>query len=357
MPTGRSCTIVNLAEVRRQQSVADDRSPPALDTSATLHIRCGHDIMHKLAAAGFAGDFLAFGDPYVHGPVPRTPTLEEFVRVRAAHLEPQSPGRNVFDELYASYRDLEQAKNYSSVRIWMEHDSHDQLVLAKLLDFFAESASSPPRLRLVCLTQFPGVDPFIGLGQLPPEALRVVWHDFEDVSEAQLLLGKKVWDALIQPTPEGLMALARSGTPALPTMGTALARHLRELPSSRNGLSLTEQLTLEILAEKGPMPALQLFGCYTNEYEPLPFMGDTGYWAVLLGLAHAGEPAIAIEPDPGAWSRQAQVELLPFGERLLRHAVDWLHANTLQRWVGGVYIDSRRPSNWRFDEVQGVLRA
>ena len=44
-------------------------------------------------------------------------------------------------------------------------------------------------------------------------------------------------------------------------MSRALARHLHELPSVENGLSLTEQLTLQILAEKGPMNAARIFWC------------------------------------------------------------------------------------------------
>jgi hypothetical protein len=51
------------------------------------------------------------------------------------------------------------------------------------------------------------------------------------------------------------------------------------------------------------------------------------------------------------------VELLPFGEDLLRNRADWLKANTVERWVGGVRIDSRDRSNWRFDDARGeVLR-
>jgi hypothetical protein len=35
-------------------------------------------------------------------------------------------------------------------------------------------------------------------------------------------------------------------------MAIALQRHLQELPSRQNGLSLTEQLTLQVLRDKGP---------------------------------------------------------------------------------------------------------
>jgi hypothetical protein len=189
----------------------------------------------------------------------------------------------------------------------------------------------------------------------------VLWNDFEDVNERQLLLGKQTWAALTSPTPEALLELVNTGTPALPTMGPALARHLRELPSVRNGVSLTEELTLRILRDKDAMNAPRLFGWYTNHYEPLPFLGDTGYWIVLRGLAHAREPAIRIDERsdaPKEWHRHWHVELLPFGERLLRNDADWLSANTVDRWVGGVHIDSREPTSWRFDEAAGrVLRA
>ncbi|MDB5864454.1 MAG: hypothetical protein JWO70_2260 [Betaproteobacteria bacterium] len=335
--------------------------PSALDSGyRTLHIRCGHDIMHKLAVAGFEGGFMWFADPYVEGPVPRTSTLDEFVRVRARYLEEISLEKNGYERLRSSYDDLELAKDYESVNLWLEHDSYDQLILARLLDFFSDASKRPPRLRLITVTHFPGVERFNGIGQLPAEALRVLWNDFRDVDEGQLALGKQAWLAVTSPTPEALLDLVRTQTPALPTMSRALARHLRELPSSGNGLSLTEQLTLQILAAKGAMNAPRLFGWYTNHYEPLTFMGDTGYWNVLRGLADASRPALRIHERgdmPRESNRHWQVELLPFGEDLLRNRADWLKANTVERWVGGVRIDSRDRSNWRFDDARGeVLR-
>jgi hypothetical protein len=315
--------------------------------------------MHKLAVAGFEGDFLCFADPYVEGPVPRTASPEEFVRVRARYLEENCGVNNAFESLHASYADLELAKEYESVDIWLEHDSYDQLILARLLDFFSDRSKRPARLRFISVTHFPGVERFIGIGQLPAEALRVLWNDFKGVDETQLLLGKQAWHAITSPTPEALLDLVRTDTPEVPTMSGALARHLRELPSSRNGLSLTQQLTLRILAEKNAMSAPRLFGWYTNHYEPLPFMGDTGYWNMLRGLANTEQPALRIHEGtqlPKEWNRHWHVELSPFGENLIRDKADWLRSNTVERWVGGVRIDSRNRFNWRFDEEQGKVR-
>ena len=332
--------IVNLAGLREQLTSA--KSTPEFEPGDTV--------------AGFEGDFLWFADPYVEGPVPRTSSLEEFVRVRAKYLEACCGVKDAFKDLNASYEDLERAREYESVNIWLEHDSYDQLILAKLLDFFSDPSNRPARLRLISVTHFPGVERFNGIGQLPAEALRVLWSDFQDVDETQLELGKQAWLAITSPTPEVLLDLVNTGTPALPAMGKALARHLRELPSSTNGLSLTERLTLQILAAKGDMNAPRLFGWYGNHYEPLPFMGDTGYWNVLRGLANTEAPALRIRERtdvPQEWNRHWHVELLPFGESLIRNEADWLESNTVERWVGGVRIDSRNRLNWRFDEERG----
>jgi hypothetical protein len=339
-------TIVRLADLANRCSPS---SPPD-GAFRTLHIRCGHDIMEKLARAGFTGDFLCFADPYVHGPVPRAPSREAFVRVRAAFIESRGFAVGVFDELYAAYRDLDRAVEYDSVNIWMEHDSYDQLILAKLLAFFSDAEHRPAQLRFISVSAHPGVGRFIGLGQLDPEALRSLWDTFQDVSEAHLGLGREAWDAITEPTPLSLAELISTGTPELPTLGGALARHIQELPATRNGLSLTETLTLEILARHGPMSATALFRRYTNDYEPLPFMGDSGYWPVLRDLAGARQAAVRLTGEAATRMEERGVALLPFGERVLRGDADWLHANDVERWVGGVRIDSRERVNWRVDD-------
>ena len=40
----------------------------------------------------------------------------------------------VIEDLRQQYAALEKARNYDAVYLWFEHDSYDQLILAKLLD-------------------------------------------------------------------------------------------------------------------------------------------------------------------------------------------------------------------------------
>src|SRR5215467_10130803 len=100
---------------------------------------------------------------------------------------------------------------------------------------------------------------FIGLGQLPPEALRLLWPRRKPVTPAQLALGNEAWLGLTSDDPRPLAALVRTGTPALPIMAPALHRHLRELPSVENGLRLTEQLVLQSVAEGTPAKPMRVW--------------------------------------------------------------------------------------------------
>lgn len=316
--------------------------PNALDGDhKALHIRCGNDIRHPMAVAGFNGDFLVFPDPYVHGPVPQTATFEEYIQIRANYLSSDNnpPYEEVIENLTQSYQYLEKARNYDAVYLWFEHDSYDQLTVAKLLDFFSAPDKRPPIVKIINITQFPGVKIFNGIGQLPPVAMRVLWDKFKDITPEQYTIGQQAWTALQSSTPQALRDLIATGTPELPTMAIALDRHLKQLPCKQNGLNLTENLTLQILKEKGSMNAARLFGWYTNHYEPLTFMGDTIYWQVLKGLASAKHPAIVLDQQ-GDKPKQWQIKINDIGYKLLMGKADWLELNNIDYWVGGIHIDT-----------------
>ena len=77
----------HIEQTQIARSALQSGDPGALDGGEqVLHIRCGHDIQYTLAVAGFAGDFLPFTDPYVHGPVPLSDTVEAFLHARASYM-------------------------------------------------------------------------------------------------------------------------------------------------------------------------------------------------------------------------------------------------------------------------------
>jgi hypothetical protein len=102
-------------------------------------------------------------------------------------------------------------------------------------------------LELIAADEFPGSQRYIGLGSSPRG--RCGGLSRKPVTPAHIALGDNAWNALASARPRPLAAIARSGTPALPIMASALHRHPRELPSVAKGPRLTQHLVLQILSE------------------------------------------------------------------------------------------------------------
>ena len=318
---------------------------------STLHLRCGSDIQQRLMIAGFLGDFLEFADPFCQGPVTSETDLSLFLERRVEFIA-NAYGIALNDarqRLTQEYARLGQSHAYPRVVLWFEHDAYDQLILAYVLRQYCQT-QGPAQLELICVNQFPGVERFLGLGQLSPEGLRLLWDTRRSVTPKQLELGKAVWQALTASSPMALVKLMKTGTVAIPTMAAALRRHLQELPWIEDGLSLTERLTLQILADYGPSAAGRVFTTLTQEREPIPYLGDTMYWRVLRELSQPPNPLIAVlsDPTPESWPKR-QLTLTQLGQDVLSGQAHRLHTSAINRWVGGVRLLSGE-ALWCWDE-------
>jgi hypothetical protein len=339
-------------------STAEHGATTAVDGELrTLHVRCGSDIRNELEEAGFRGDFYEHSFPYLIAPVSEGPgALEQrahfLVDSYADSFDPPLVYERVLEDLRRSEERLEASADYERVVIWSELDAYDQLVLLRLLGHYA-THRRPPRLELVNAGGFPGATRFIGLGQLPPEALRLLWAKRERADARVLALGLQAWRALASPDPRALAAIMRSGTPALPLLATALHRHLRELPSAVNGLSLTEQLALELLAQR-EQSLQQIFVTMNQRADPLPGQGDLEVRHRVLGMESASAPVFTRRPgvDRRGRARPPWTDVLSItelGRRVLQGEVDFRSLQPASRWVGGVEIGAGGP-DWRWDE-------
>ena len=320
---------------------------PDTDMS-TIHIRCGSDIGDALKHAGFAGRFLEYSDPFCQGPV--TPD-DDWLERRADFLADAYGGEmgrsrgDIRAGLMAEEEGLAQAAGYERVVLWFEHDSYDQLTLARVLSVFAEMRGRPS-IELISIGGFPGSERFIGLGQLPPEALHMLWASRQKVTEAQLALGARIWEVLRADDPTDLWTIAENGALPLPFMGAALIRHLQELPGAEDGLSLTQRLILRILHERGPLEAGRIFAALMREYEPLPWLGDLMFWRILQETAQTADPLLTIAPGE-EWPERV-VSLTDAGRACLEGRLDYMELSPPERWVGGVRL-LPGASLWRWD--------
>jgi hypothetical protein len=318
---------------------------------ATLHIRCGSDIGPRLKEAGFVGDFLEYSDPLCQGPV-----LDEagWLDRRVAFVtENFSAGTGQSrDEIAAKLFRAEEglqsaAARYERVVLWFEHDTYDQIILARCLAQFADAP--PRRLELISPARYPGSMRFIGLGQLPPEALRLLWNDRIPVSAESLQAGQAVWTMLRSPDPRPLAVLARTGTAGLPQLARAVRRHCQELPWTGDGLSLTERLVLQILAEE-PRTIGQAFHHLMMEREPLPWLSDLMFLSIVESMKQVGRPVFTgrFEGEDRHWPKE-RLTITPLGRAVLERQVNWLSLRPPARWLGGVFLPGAAPC-WRWDE-------
>ena len=335
----------------------------------TLHIRCGTDLGFTLPAGGFNGDFLEYSDPYGQGPILLN---DNFVNTRAKFLhesyDPLFEDRpddsrkdktleGTLTGLSTAHDKLKQAaQQYKRIVLWFEHDGYDQLILARLLSFYARN-NMPEKLEMISINHFPGSARFIGLGQLPPEAIRLLWKQRQPVNQQQLKLGEQIWSALGESNPLDLYDVIKTkDIKCLPYMEAALQRHLQELPSTENGLSLTEQLSLEMLNEESST-AGQLFKKLVTERDPLPWLGDIMYWFILQSMMQASQPVFEIpECDLKKPWHERLLTITDTGKKVLTGTQGWLSFNPPDRWLGGIRLSSNHPCwHWNNKKMRPVL--
>lgn len=325
---------------------------------STLHIRCGTDLQTTLPNAGFIGDFLEYTDPYSQGPIVHDDNFLtnriKFLHESFSHILNMS-AEEIKQRYETSHRKLSQsAQQYERIVLWFEHDSFDQLILARLLAYFDEF-SAPAKLELISINDFPGSTRFIGLGQLPVEAIRLIWSQRVSVNQQQLELASKIWRALGNDSPESLLSIINSNEiHHLTEMHNALQRHLQELPSAFNGLSLTEHLSLEILNQQS-VTAGMLFKKLMLDYEPLPWLGDAMYWFILESMMQVSQPVIEISDENylKPWPERELI-ITESGRHVLSGRVDWLTFKPPTRYLGGIHIQTGQPC-WRWSQDKGNL--
>ena len=316
-----------------------------------LHVRCGNDIVGKLRAAGVPGEILVWADPLCQGPT-RAANGEPWYELRSRFIARSYGGEagRIAESLRAADEALERHDAADELVLWFEHDLFDQAILVHLLDRLAKRRA-PGRLAIVTLDSHPSVRRFVGLGNLDAPALAELYERRMPVSPAMLAAGSAWWAALRAPTPEPAAELARTGLDALPYLPAALARHLRELPSTERGLGRTEQLALEAV-EAGATTAGAVFQ-RVQEQEPAPWLGDAMLYAILAALARLRTPLVRLLgswPAGGAGFAASRVELTDGARAVLGRKVDAVALAGIERWVGGVELRGTRAA-WRWDEA------
>lgn len=338
-------------------------------TVATLHITNGDHAGDKLRS--FVNGPVSLACDVLHeGPCPPVDG-DAWHEVRARFLAGR--GRAA-DEVKASLARADRTVVDACARgdaivLWFEHDLFDQLALIRTLDLIGRSVVSGssrtvPRASLICIERFPGIDRFIGLGQLSADQLATLPGTAVSVTLGHYKLAVDAWRAFRSPDPQDLVHVAHElsaaqlpaseGGPALPFLGDALLRLLAEYPSPAHGLSRTQELALQaLLADPATGDALFV---ETQSHEPRPFMGDSPFFATVQGLASARVPLVTVEAGPnGGDIRGRRVAITAAGREVLAHKADHVRLNGIDVWRGGVHLTGSDDNQWRWDSERERL--
>ncbi|WLH82819.1 DUF1835 domain-containing protein [Pseudomonas sp. FP2338] len=312
----------------------------ASDEARTTHWRCGSDIAHSLQLAGFKGQFRMLTDPLCMGPVRDLPS-EDFRAMRSAFISQAFAldAAEVAHRVNTEYDHLHALASADHSVLWCEADAYDQLFLVRAL---AGLERAPKKLELIEVDRIPGVERFIGIGQLAPDVLAWLWPQRRLIDDAAVQLARQAWSAYCDSSPVKLAQLAHGNHPALPLLAPALLRQLQELPGIEDGLSLTERLSLRYIAEAGPVPFGRVFAELMAKREPLPFLGDMMFHALLRPLIDGPGPLLVETANERDWPRR-ELALTPLGHRVLGGEAYWLDHAGHERWVGGVCLKPGQP--------------
>ena len=333
-----------------------------------LHVLNGDSTAESMRRSTIEGTRLVWADVLHEGPVADATSAEQWRERRARFLADER--YTTYEEVLASYERwdaaLERFVDHDEVVLWFEHDLFDQLLLIRHLDWFSRRELGRTTLQLICIGAFPGIEPFHGLGQLDPGQLASLLDTRTRVTSRQLALGQRAWAAFTSGDPMRVQRLVdelSSGgedADALPFLAGALRRLLEEFPSVENGLGRTERHILDLVAERGPIRAMELFRA-EQRLEERVFMGDSTFWRRVHGLMSGAEPLLAADVDDllSADGPTSVLSLTTAGE-LVRAAVsDRVRLAGIDGWVGGVRLHASPGGDvpWRWSVARGRLTA
>lgn len=336
--------------------VADDVfDEEAAESPRFLHVLNGDATREKLEVSDVPGAFAVWADALHEGPVPDVPD-QRLLALRAEFAA--SFGWASYEAALAMEtgweRGLEAYPEYDEVVLWFEHDLFDQLLLIRHLDWFARRELGDTRLWLICIGEYPGVERFIGLGQLTPDQLASLLGTRQPVTHRQIELARLAWRAFRSEDPTNIQRLLDRDTTALRFLHSALFRLLEEYPAVEDGLSRTQRQLLQAL-DGSPLTFGRLFAA-SQRAEERPFMGDVTVWIHLQALATCTEPLVRIEggPPPGRML-DAVASITETGRAVLRGSADHVRLNGMDRWSGGVRLRGHEPA-WRWDQRHRRIR-
>lgn len=263
----------------------------------TLHITSGDRAGELLAEARLPGDILVWHDLLYEGPRAAGWPEDDTLRQRALFIEQMTAGGLAQDEVLRTFSDqykrILMLPEDTEIVLWFDACLFDQSMLVHLLSCF-DHRGLTRNVQLLCIDRFPGIERFIGLGQLGPEQLLSKYHTRQPVSGSQFLFANKVDRVFAEKDLVMAGTLSVQDDAPIRWIPAAMKRWLQEQPDPGTGLGRLETMALEAVRQ-GCRKPWDIFNHAAAAETPPQFWGDTTLWAKINGLADRNPPLVRIE--------------------------------------------------------------
>lgn len=308
-----------------------------------------------LMQIGLGDAVLPWRDMLHDGPVPGGLDAEALRNVRAQFLS--SRGWSTFDTALADLagRDaqLAAAGAGDTVVLWFEPDLYDQLQLLQIMArLYLRPVAERPVISIVASDEL--------LGPLPVDKLAKYAEKQRTVREVDLELAASGWEAFTSSDGEMLPkftgheteifaanSYASDPVVILPHVHSAMRRLLQEYPSSVNGLSRTEQQTVDVLL-RGSQSVASVYQAAHAPREEMAWLGDWSFAWYVERMMLAKHPllefvdgrdmveGLAQSDKDGFWKQPVQLTVP--GWEVATEQTNAIALNGIDRWLGGVHL-------------------
>ena len=327
-----------------------------------LHVANGTSTTRTIEAASIPGACSIWADPLYEGPVPGGLNDTELLEVRIRYLSGPAdltwvawagsdPSLDPANDLRQWRAAIERDESYDELILWFEHDLFDQLNLIQLLTWIRDHLPVAKPASLICIGSSPGRPGLKGLGELTPDELASLLETRQPIGGPHYEVARRAWHAFREPTPEALDELRQEDTSALPYLAPALTRFFQEYPWTTDGLSRTERRLLELA--NGDGIALRRAFPRMHEDEQVYYVTDLSLAALAEILSCTSPPLLTLDPSRAAEGQvlRGLVALTDTGRSVLAGQLDRVAICGIDRWLGGVHLQSRGQL-WRWDHTR-----
>jgi hypothetical protein len=265
-----------------------------------LHITSGDIAGENLKTSGVSGEIFVWHDILYDGPREPGWPGEDTLNARALFLEEATGGglerQEILETLGSQYQKLGSAAEYDELILWFDACLFDQSMLSHILACL--KIKGIDTAKLICVDAFPGIVPYIGLGQLRPDQLAPLYPRRQSVTADQFGFAERVDRAFALQDIAAFIELSSCLDASLPWIPAAVTRWLKEQPDQETGLGQLERLALEAIRSGCRTPA-EIFASVAAHDTPPQYWGDITLWAKINKLATRRPALVKIEgPTP-----------------------------------------------------------